>query len=120
MGMYFNSYLNVDINLPQEYAYVFDMIGFLKWNITWNNFKYDQVYLDMNTVKFDLIRSDDNKLLYFDFPALKKWHIEADEHINTWIFPQSSHVELDVVDFDIDFETGLVLDDNGYLDPAVK
>ena len=50
MGWYLNNYLSIDINLPKTYTYVVDTLPFLKMDITWDHFKYDQVYLDMNTV----------------------------------------------------------------------
>ena len=58
-------------------------------------------------------------LLKLDFPALKHWQIDAHQHVNTWIWPSESQVQLIFKDFDIDFQTQLKLDKYGYLDPVV-
>ena len=39
--------------------------------------------------------------------------------MNTWLLPAESNIELIFKDFDIDFEAGLRLNENGYLDPVV-
>jgi len=55
----------------------------------------------------------------FKFPALKSWEIDADQKVNTWIMPSESHVELIFKDFEFDFKSNFVLDENGYLDPIM-
>lgn len=37
-----------------------------------------------------------------------------------FLFHSMTYVDLSFLDLDIDFETGLKLDENGYLDPVVK
>jgi hypothetical protein len=54
-----------------------------------------------------------------DFPVIKQWEIDATQEVNSWILPSKSKVELIFEDFDIGFQTDLVLDANGYLDPVV-
>lgn len=58
-------------------------------------------------------------MIKFDFPAVKNWEIDANQEINSILLPSDSKVELIFKDFDIDFQTDLVLDPNGYLDPVV-
>jgi hypothetical protein len=70
-------------------------------------------------VKFNFTRGYDLSLIKVDFPAIKKWEIDATQEINSWILPSVSKVELIFEDFDVDFQTDLVLDENGYLDPVV-
>ena len=70
-------------------------------------------------MKFNLTRGYDLSLIKIDFPAIKKWEIDATQEINSWIMPSTSKVELIFEDFDIDFQTDLILDENGYLDPVV-
>ena len=117
---YANTDMFIDAGLPHSYTYVVDTIPFLKWNITWTDIQYSNLHLDMDQVKTEFIHDGNIGLLFFDFPALKEWNIEANEHINTLLFPTKSHVELNVKDFNIDFETEFAIDTNGYLDPVVQ
>lgn len=41
--------------------------------------------------------------LYFDFPALKHWEIDAYMKTNIWLFGDEGQVELKIDEFDFDF-----------------
>lgn len=112
-------YLNIDLELPKEYHYEYKSKILLDWIIDWTDIKYSEIDLDMSKVTFELTQLNDKGLLKFDFPALKHWEITANQHVNTWILPSTSQVELIFKDFDIDFEVELVLDEKGYIDPVV-
>jgi hypothetical protein len=94
-------------------------LDFLNWKVDWTNITYQNAKLDIADVKINLTRGYDLSLIAVDFPAIKKWEIDADQEVNSWILPSKSKVELIFEDFDIDFSTDLVLDENGYLDPVV-
>lgn len=53
------------------------------------------------------------------FPAIKHWEIDANQDVNFWFLPDYSNVQLIFKDFKFDFESDLVLDEHGYLDPVV-
>jgi len=58
-------------------------------------------------------------MLKVDFPALKEWKINALQTTNSWLLPQSSYVELEFQNFDVDFNTDLELMETGFLKPIV-
>ena len=64
-------------------------------------------------------RSFDKSLINVKFPAIKHWEIDANQDVNFWFLPDYSNVQLIFKDFKFDFETDLVLDEHGYLDPVV-
>lgn len=66
-----------------------------------------------------LTRSFDKALISVKFPAIKHWEIDAKQDINFWFLPDYSNIQLIFKDFKLDFETDLVLDEHGYLDPVV-
>jgi len=73
----------------------------------------------MADVKFGIGQAYDTNIITMDFPALKEWDITAHQTVNTWIMPSDSSVTIHIEDFDIDFKTGLRLDEHGYIDPDV-
>ena len=120
MEQFLPKYVNHDLDLPTEYHYEFGMfLDILTWKVDWTNITYTQATLDISDVKFNLTRAYDLSLIKIDFPAIKKWEIDATQTINSILLPSTSKVELIFEDFDIDFQTDLVLDENGYLDPVV-
>jgi len=58
-------------------------------------------------------------LISFKFPAIKHWDIDAHQHVNNWILPDDSDVQLVMKDFKFDFDADLRLDSYGFLDPVV-
>jgi len=58
-------------------------------------------------------------MIKVDFPALKEWKITADQHSNSWIFPQDSKVTLKFHNFDVDFNVDLDITKDGYIEPVV-
>ena len=113
-------YINVDLNLPQKYHYEFGLFfNLLRWKITWTDITYSNVDLDIADIKIQLTRSFDKALLSVKFPAVKHWEIDAKQDVNFWFLPDYSNIQLIFKDFKIDFETDLVLDEHGYLDPVV-
>jgi len=120
MEKFLPRYVNTDLKLPTEYSYEFGMfLDILSWKVDWTNITYSAVDLDVRDIKLNLTRGFDKGLLKFDFPAVKHWEIDANQEINSWILPSNSKVELIFKDFDVDFQTDFVLDENGYLDPVV-
>ena len=112
--------MNNDLQLPTEYHYEFGMFfDLLSWKVDWTDITYKDVQLDIKDVKFNLTRGFGLSLIKVDFPAIKQWEIDATQVINSYILPSESKVELIFEDFDIDFQTDLVLDENGYIDPVV-
>jgi hypothetical protein len=55
-----------------------------------------------------------------NFPALKNWQVKAHQDITFLIFPDQSEVKLILENFKVNFDTGLVLDKNGYFDFELK
>lgn len=92
---------------------------FLSYKVEWKNITYTAADLDIKDVKVVLSKGAGIPLIKVDFPALKKWKIEANQKINTWFWPNESKVELTFKDFDIAFKVDLKLDEHGYLDPIV-
>ena len=120
MEMFLPKYVNNDLDLPTEYHYEFGMfLDILTWKVHWTNITYKKVDLDIADVYINLTRGYDLSLIKVDFPAIKSWEIDANQEVNSWILPSNSKVELIFEDFDIDFTTDLILDENGYLDPVV-
>ena len=74
----------------------------------------------MQDVKFGLAGYEGDGLFTIDFPAFKDFTIKARQTVVAWFWPvTNTEVELGFKDFDLDFQTRLVLDPNGYLDPIV-
>jgi hypothetical protein len=113
-------YINVDLDLPKTYHYEFGLFfNLLQWKITWTDIEWSNVDLDIADVKIQLTRSFDKALMSVKFPAVKHWEIDAKQDVNFWFLPDYSNIQLIFKDFKIDFETDLVLDEHGYLDPVV-
>lgn len=120
MSEFLPQYVNTDLNLPTEYHYEFGLfLEILSYQVDWTNITYTDIDLDIADIKLDLTRGYDQSLIKFDFPAIRSWEIDAMQEINSYILPSYSKVELIFKDFDIDFQTDLVLDTNGYIDPVV-
>mmetsp|Transcript_2729 Transcript_2729/g.4282 ORF Transcript_2729/g.4282 Transcript_2729/m.4282 type:complete len:80 (-) Transcript_2729:60-299(-) len=74
--------MDVSFEFPDPYTYTWDSIPFLKWSLSYSQIKHDHIILLMSQVAFDIIKAESNGLIHFDFPALKHWHIEADETVS--------------------------------------
>jgi hypothetical protein len=119
MDKFLPNYIEHDLNLPSSFHYELPMpLDFLSWKIDWTDIVYDTPTLDIKDVKLELTRGYDLGLIKVDFPALKKWEIDATQEVNTWILPSKSKVELIIEDLDFDFQIDLYLDENGYLNPV--
>ena len=70
-------YLNIDLELPQEYHYEYDSKIYLDWQVDWTDIVYSEIDLKMEDVKFKLTEQFEHGLVMFDFPALKHWEITA-------------------------------------------
>jgi hypothetical protein len=78
MEQFLPKYVNTDIKLPEEYHYEFGMfLDILTWKVDWTDITYTEVTLDVADVKFNLTRGYDVSLIKVDFPAIKKWEIDA-------------------------------------------
>jgi hypothetical protein len=113
-------YVNSELNLPKEYKFDFDLFfEWFAWHFVWTNIEYSEAQLDIADIKLRFSHRFDKRLIKFDFPAIKEWEIKAHQHVNSWILPHESDVKLVIKDFDVDFDSDLKLDENGYLDPIV-
>jgi len=120
MTKFLPNYVNHELPLPKNYHYEFGLFfDMLSYTIDWTDITYTDIDLDVKDVKLELSRGYDLSLIKFDFPAVKKWEIDAMQTVNSWVLPSNSRVELIFEDFDIDFQADLVLDENGYVDPVV-
>ena len=120
MTNFLPNYVNHELPLPKNYHYEFGLFfDMLSYTIDWTDITYTDIDLDVKDVKLELTRGYDLSLVRFDFPAVKKWEIDAMQTVNSWVLPSNSRVELIFEDFDIDFQADLVLDENGYVDPVV-
>ena len=121
MERFLPHYVNEDWELPTEYDYRFVVFfGLLEWKFLWEDIKYSKVDLDIVDTDIEIVDQGENgHAIQVQFPAIKHWEISAEQHVNTWILPADSHVQLTFKDFTFDFNSGLKLDYNGYLDPVV-
>ena len=95
MKRFLPQYVNTDLNLPTEYHYEFGLfLDILSYEVDWTNITYSEIDLDVADVKLELTRGYDLSLVKFDFPAVKKWEIDAMQTVNSWILPSESRVEL--------------------------
>jgi hypothetical protein len=120
MEKFLPHYVDADLNLPKEYKFDIEFfLDILSWHYKWTNIKYSNINMDIRDVKIQFTNRYDKALLNIDFPAIKLWEISAHQNVNSWILPSDSEVKLIIQDFDLKFDTNLVLDPNGYLDPVV-
>lgn len=52
-------------------------------------------------------------------PAVKNWKISANQHVNTWILPSDSKIDLEFKNLEFEFQVDLKLTDKGYIKPIV-
>ena len=120
MQKFLPTYVNHELPLPDTYHYEFGLFfDLFSYTVDWTDIEYTDIDLDVADVKLELTRGFDLSLIKFDFPAVKKWEIDAMQEVNSLILPSKSRVELIFQDFDVDFQADLVLDENGYVDPVV-
>jgi hypothetical protein len=120
MQRFLPQYVNHELPLPSTYHYDFGLFfDLLSYQVDWTDITYTDIDLDVAGVKLELTRGYDLSLIKFDFPAVKKWEIDAMQEVNSFVLPSKSRVELIFQDFDVDFQADLKLDENGYLDPVV-
>lgn len=120
MQSFLPHYINADLALPNTYKYhVGFLFDFLTWTVEWENIVYDKGKFDFTDIKFDLVSSFAEPMMKIDFPVFKEWSMEADQKIDTWMMPESSHVKLEFHDFDFDINCALKCTDMGYLKPIV-
>lgn len=117
-------YLNSDIKFADNLVYDFgfgDILwGLFTWHVEWNNIKYDPAMWDFADMKVELTNLLDTPLIKVDFPAIKKWEINADQLIDSWWADMwDGPVRLLFQDFDISFNADLKLDLDGYIDPVI-
>ena len=121
MSVFLPHYLNFDLDLPKEADYTLSMFfDLIHYEIKWKNITYSEAKLDIDDIKLDLTRKYDKSLVKVDFPVLENWTISAENEINTWLIPADSLIKLQFVDFDLNTQFDLRLDDNGYLDLIVN
>ena len=78
MQKFLPHYFNTDLNLPKEYKYEFGMFfDFYSYKVEWTNITYTAADLDIKDVKVILSKGAGIPLIKVDFPALKKWEIDA-------------------------------------------
>ena len=95
MERFLPNYVNHKLPLPESYHYEFGLFfDMLSYTIDWTNITYTDIDLDVKDVKLELTRGYDLSLIKFDFPAVKKWEIDANQEVNSWILPSNSRVEL--------------------------
>lgn len=71
-------YVEHDLKLPTQYSYKFGFLAdFLTWHYKWTNIKYSKPTFDIRDIKFQLVKTLEQPVIKFDFPALKKWTISA-------------------------------------------
>lgn len=81
--------------LPNTYHYEFGLFfDLLSYAVDWTDITYSDIDLDVGDVKLELTRGYDLSLVKFDFPAVKKWEIDAMQEVNSFILPSKSRVEL--------------------------
>ena len=124
MQEFLPSYIEHDAKLPSEYDYQIGIeAGFLTELLTykyhWQKIKYSDARFDFRDVKLMFNSDLGDEMLKVDFPALKEWKIDALQTSNSWILPESSYVELEFTDFDVNFNTQLDLLESGFLKPVV-
>lgn len=121
MAKFFPHYLNADLKLPSYADYNFGLLfDLIHYEVKWSNITYSEAKLDIKDVRLDFSRKYDKSLIKVDFPAIEDWTISANQEVNTWLFPESSPIELVFKDLDIDGSFALKLDEKGYLDPVVN
>ena len=121
MQWFLPSYINAHSHFPSEFEFDFGLyFDYLTWHFKWTDIEYTQLYLDINDIDIQLTNGYGLGLLKVDLPVLKEWKVSANQEINSFWFPSESKIELMFKDFDIDFQTELVLDTHGYLDPVVR
>lgn len=95
MKRFLPQYVNHELPLPTEYHYEFGLFfDLLSYTIDWTNITYTDIDLDVSDVKLELTRGYDQSMLKFDFPAVKKWEIDANQTVNSLLLPSNSRVEL--------------------------
>lgn len=91
-------YIDSDLRLPNEIKFDVGLgdfcWGLFTWHIEWLNIKYDNAIWDFNDVVFNITRILDLPLIKVDFPAIKKWEINADQTIDSEIVPANGPVRL--------------------------
>jgi hypothetical protein len=118
------NYIEHDFGLPTEYDYQVGLeagplTDFLTWKYHWTDIKYTDANFDFRDVKLVLNRQFAEPMMKVDFPALREWKINALQTSNSWFLPESSYVELEFQDFDVDFNCDLELMESGFLKPVV-
>jgi len=95
--------------------------GIFTYHVEWYNIKYDDAIWDFEDLKINMTRDavTDEPMLKFDFPTIKKWELNADQVVDTWIVEADGPIRLVIQDFDISFNMDMKLDENGYIDPIV-
>ena len=95
MKKFLPQYVNHELPLPDKYHYEFGLFfDLLSYTVDWTNITYTDIDLDVSEVKLELTRGYDLSLIKFDFPAVKKWEIDAMQEVNSLILPSKSRVEL--------------------------
>lgn len=99
------------VNIPFTEAYWFD--------IEWYDIVYEPIKLDVSSIKFEIQEIDGFKVIYFDFPAIKHWQIEAIQRLHTIFGPVDSTNYLFIEDFDFNFVAQLNISEKGFFEPIV-
>jgi hypothetical protein len=112
MQEFLPNYIEHDAKMPSEYDYKIGLeAGVLPdlftWKYHWQNIKYSDARFDFRDIKLVLNNALGAQMLKVDFPALKEWKIDALQTSNSWLLPESSYVELEFTDFDVNFNTQL-------------
>jgi hypothetical protein len=70
--------------------------GIFTWHVEWYNINHDKAIWDFEGLKINMTRDmvTDSPMLYFDFPTIKKWEVNADQYVDTWIIEADGPLRL--------------------------
>ena len=55
--------------------------------------------MDKLNIEFDVM--NEQRFMKFSIPTIKYWKITAEQHVNSWILPDESFVEIILKDIDL-------------------
>lgn len=120
MTRFLPDFIMFDIGLPENYTFELNMLwGLIDYNFTYTDITYDRPIYDLDDTTINFHNVYGFEVLKMNFPTLKEWKLHADQHIDSWFAPQSSHMSLEFKDFDFMLNCNFELLESGYLKPNV-
>ena len=110
-------YINVDMNLPKEWSYTFNLLGgALPYTFTFTNIQYETGQFDFKDIDVELRERG----LKFDFPSIEKWTIHSHLKVDSWIdLPDGNDMTIFFNNFDLILDSYFSTNDKGFIRPYV-